>query len=343
MLESLLDQLARQRGIGDAYHNYRGDLMWVSRATKKAILDAMGCPTEDTAAIAHALHERESERWRSLLGPVVVVHPGRSSVTVALAADELDRAVDWRVILEGGGELQGRVRARDLVELERGQLDGRWQTRRALALPEDIPHGYHSLRVTVEGGAGAECALIAAPRSCFEPRAVREGARLWGVAVQLYTLRSARNWGIGDFADLEDVVRGCRACGASFVGLNPLHALFPGNPWHFSPYSPSSRHFLNVLYVAVERVPEFAECVAARDAVADPQFQAELERLRATANVDYPGVARAKLQVLRTLFDHFQREHLAHGSQREVHAGHQHHGFHAVQRVARAVRVGRGQ
>jgi 4-alpha-glucanotransferase len=316
MLESLLDQLARQRGIGDAYHNYRGDLMWVSRASKKAILDAMGCPTGDTAAIAHALHERESERWRSVLGPVVVVHPGRSNVTVALAVDELDRAVEWRVILDGGSELHGRVRARDLAELERGQLDGCWQTRRALALPEDIPHGYHSLRVTVEGGAGAESALIAAPRSCFEPPALRDGVRLWGVAVQLYTLRSARNWGIGDFADLEDVVRGCAPCGASFVGLNPLHALFPGNPWHFSPYSPSSRHFLNVLYVAVERVPEFAECVAARNAVADPQFQAELERLRATPNVDYPGVARAKLGVLRTLFDHFQREHLARGSRR---------------------------
>ena len=88
------------------------------------------------------------------------------------------------------------------------------------------------------------------------------------------------------------MVRGCAPCGASFVGLNPLHALFPGNPWHFSPYSPSSRHFLNVLYVAVERVPEFAECVAARDAVADPQFQAELERLRATAERRLSGRRR---------------------------------------------------
>ena len=93
MLESLLDQLARQRGIGDAYHNYRGDLMWVSRETKKAILGAMGCPTEDTAAIEHALHERETERWRSPLGPVAVVHPDRAGVTVAVGADELDRAL----------------------------------------------------------------------------------------------------------------------------------------------------------------------------------------------------------------------------------------------------------
>jgi 4-alpha-glucanotransferase len=316
MLESLLDQLARQRGIGDAYHNYRGDLVWVSRATKRAILQAMGCPTEDTVAIGHALHERETARWRTLLGPVAVVHPGRMGVTLALAADELDRWVDWRIVLEGGEEVGGRVRAGDLQELDRGELEGRVRTHRSLPLPANLAHGYHALHVALQGGAGAECALVAAPRSCFEPGMLREGARLWGVAVQLYTLRSRRNWGIGDFADLEEVVRGLAPHGAAFIGLNPLHALFPGNPWHFSPYSASSRHFLNVLYVAVERVPEFAECENARRTVAATHFQAELERLRATECVDYPGVARAKMPVLRTLYEHFRREHLARGSRR---------------------------
>ena len=316
MLYSLLDQLSRQCGIGDAYHNWRGDLMWVSRETKTAILTAMGCPTDDAAAIESVLHERESARWRALLPPVAVLHLGRFDVTVAVAADELERTLDWCVSLEGGGERRGRVHARELAEQERRELDGRWQTRRALPLPEDLPHGYHSLRVRVEHGACADCALIIAPRGCFEPQVMRDGRRLWGVAVQLYTLRSQHNWGIGDFADLEDVVRGCAPRGAAFIGLNPLHALFPGNPWQFSPYSPSSRHFLNVLYIAVERLPEFAECTAARQRVAAPEFQAELERLRSTANVDYPGVANAKLPVLRLLFDHFRREHLARGSAR---------------------------
>jgi 4-alpha-glucanotransferase len=290
--------------------------MWVSRETKTAILTAMGCPTDDAAAIESVLHERESARWRALLPPVAVLHPGRFDVKVAVAADELERTLDWCVSLEGGGERRGRVHARELAEQERRELDGRWQTRRALPLPDDLPHGYHSLRVRVEHGTGADCALIVAPRGCFEPQVMRDGRRLWGVAVQLYTLRSQHNWGIGDFADLEDVVRGCAPRGAAFIGLNPLHALFPGNPWQFSPYSPSSRHFLNVLYIAVERLPEFSECAAARQRVAAPEFQAELERLRSTANVDYPGVANAKLPVLRLLFDHFRREHLARDSAR---------------------------
>ena len=316
MLDSLLDQLARQRGIGDAYHNYRGDLMTISRATKTAILGAMGCPTTDPQAIARVLRESNAEGWRSLLGHVAVVHPGRFAVTIAVAAEELDRSIDWCVTLEKGGERRGRVRAGDLQEYERAEIDGRWQTRRALQLPEDLAHGYHALNVAIDGGRAESCALIVAPRGCFEPRALQEGHRLWGVAVQLYTLRSQRNWGIGDFADLGDVVRACAPSGASFIGLNPLHALFPGNSRHFSPYSASSRHFLNVLYIAVERLPEFAECGLARQMVAAPGFQAELERMRATAVVDYPGVARAKLSVLRELFDHFQREHLARGTDR---------------------------
>ena len=314
MLDSLLDQLARQCGIGDGYENYRGDSTSISAATRKAILAAMGWPTDDVAAIERVLHEREAARWRSLLPPVAVTHPGKTSIEVSVADEHLDRSLESHVFREGGSELAGRVRCGDLAEIERGHLDGRPYTRRSLALPADIAHGYHSLRASLEGGAGAQCALISAPRGCFEPQALRDGRRCWGVAVQLYTLRSPRNWGIGDFADLDAAVRGFAPAGASFIALNPLHALFPANPGHFSPYSPSSRHFLNVLYIVVERLPEFVECAEAQRRVGAPEFQAELARLRSVANVDYPGVAAAKLPLLRLLFEHFAREHLSRGS-----------------------------
>src|SRR5690606_27126390 len=147
--------------------------------------------------------------------------------------------------------------------------------------------------------------LIVAPARCFEPEALQAGERLWGVAVQLYTLRSRANWGIGDFADLEQVVRHCALHGASFVGLNPLHALFPSNPGHFSPYSPSTRHFLNVLYIAVPQLPEFAECADASAQAASATFREEVDRLRATDTVDYAGVTRLKLPLLRKVYAHF--------------------------------------
>jgi hypothetical protein len=316
MLESLLDQLARQRGIGDAYHNYRGDLLQIGRHTKTAILAAMGCPTTDAAAIEHELHADAVRHMRQLLPPVVVLHPQRTGVAVAIPADELEQPVRWQITLASGDKVGGEVLASSLQEHERCELDGRWQTRRDLLLPGNLPHGYHALHVSLGSGATAHSALVVAPQQCFEPRVLRDGQRLWGVAVQLYTLRSAQNWGIGDFADLATVVRGCAGHGAAFIGLNPLHALFPGNPWQFSPYSASSRHFLNVMYIAVEQVPEYARCDVARAHVTAATFQAELARLRGTAVVDYPGVARAKLPVLRLLHAQFRRERAAGASVR---------------------------
>lgn len=163
-------------------------------------------------------------------------------------------------------------------------------------------------------------AALAAPpgvdggERCFEPAELAAGARRWGLAVQLYSLRSATNWGIGDFADLAALVRRAAAAGADFVGLNPLHALFAADPAHCSPYSPSSRHALNVLYIAVECVPGWDDCEAVRAAVGEPAFQRELARLRALDAVDYAGVARLKLPVLRMLHAHFRRAQAGTGS-----------------------------
>jgi 4-alpha-glucanotransferase len=185
-----------------------------------------------------------------------------------------------------------------------------------LILPEDLPLGQHVLQVWAGGGEPAECTLIVAPGRCHEPTELAEGMRLWGLAVQLYTLRSPENWGIGDFRDLKSVVRQAAAQEAAFVGLNPLHALFPANPGHFSPYSPSTRHFLNVLYISVPDVPDYAECAAVRAIVEGADFQQELARLRATMNVDYYGVSQAKLPLLRRLFEHFRREHVGRDTMR---------------------------
>jgi 4-alpha-glucanotransferase len=316
MLDSLLDHLARSRGIGEAYHDYRGELRAFSPATKTAILAAMGCNVTAATAIEQEIRALDAERWRSLLPPVAVLRPGHAGVVLALPADALDQPIAWRIAREDGVELAGEIRASDLGEVERRELDGRWLTRRVLVLPEGLTPGYHSLAVRAADGAAGECILIVAPNRCHEPDALAGGRRLWGLAVQLYTLRSAGNWGIGDFADLREVVQRCAAEGAAFIGLNPLHALFPSNPGHFSPYSPSTRHFLNVLYIAVPDVPEFAECAEARQRVAAPQFERELARLRDTENVDYPGVAQAKLPVLQMLFDQFRRAHLGRGTAR---------------------------
>lgn len=136
------------------------------------------------------------------------------------------------------------------------------------------------------------------PQELTAPEGVRchlpDAPKAWGVAVQLYQLRSARNWGIGDFADLEALAVILAEQGADFIGLNPLHALFLSDPARCSPFSPSNRRFLNPLYIAVDRVAGF-----------DPVMTdaAEIARLQGTDLVDYPAVAAAKLRVLRRIWN----------------------------------------
>src|ERR1043166_8372738 len=81
--------------------------------------------------------------------------------------------------------------------------------------------------------------------------------RSWAIAVQLYGVRSHRNWGHGDFTDLANLIDIASALGAAGIGLNPLHALFDDRAEEASPYYPSSRLFLNPLYIDVESIPEF--------------------------------------------------------------------------------------
>src|ERR1700693_4348837 len=151
---------------------------------------------------------------------------------------------------------------------------------RTIVWPAGLPEGAYRLHLTDAFSFTEEAPLIVAP-----PKAYRgDFERGWLMAVQLYGVRSARNWGIGDFTDLEALIELARDLGADGVGLNPLHALFDDRPADCSPYSPNSRLFLNALYIDVEKIPGFQPGALADSAGA-------IARLRAGDIVDYKGVA----------------------------------------------------
>src|SRR5437773_651611 len=131
---------------------------------------------------------------------------------------------------------------------------------------------------------------------CYEPELLAQGGRVWGFMVQLYGVRSKRNWGIGDFGDLRTLIEFAAARGAAVVGVNPLHAT------QGSPYSPSSRLALNVLYLDVEAIPEYKQSPAAQRLVKPKAFQRKLEQLRKAPLLDYAGVAVLKRNVLGLIF-----------------------------------------
>ncbi|WP_398470110.1 4-alpha-glucanotransferase [Tardiphaga sp.] len=164
---------------------------------------------------------------------------------------------------------------------------------REIAWPADLPVGVHRLRLADASLYSEETALVVAPGKAYAGTFDRS----WIIAVQLYGLRSERNWGIGDFTDLQNLIRVGASLGAGGVGLNPLHALFDDRPSECSPYSPNSRLFLNPLYIDVEALPEFTGAA-----------DSELAPLRRSALVDYPAVAAAKWRALRAAFAQFQSD-----------------------------------
>jgi 4-alpha-glucanotransferase len=172
--------------------------------------------------------------------------------------------------------------------------------------PPDIPGvgrepfepGYYEHDVN-----GERTTLIAVPPHAYVPQAV-DARRVWGVAAQVYSLRSARNWGIGDFGDLARFTEVVRDAGGACVALNPLHALHLTNPRSASPYSPLSRLFLNAVYIDVP----FASR-ALGGAIADEDADEHtLSALRAAELVDYEAVTLLKLRALRRLYNGVNRQ-----------------------------------
>ncbi|MEP6548237.1 MAG: 4-alpha-glucanotransferase [Gammaproteobacteria bacterium] len=308
---AVMERMARLRGIGDAYHDYRGELRCFAAQTKQALLRAMGCEIDDPDAAARELSRLEVTRWRNFLPPLAAAHGARIGMDINVTAREFGAALVWSVRFEDGSCREGVTSTADCREIWRGEVEGSWITRRHLELPFDIPPGYHELEAKIAGGAVERCLLVVSPAQCHTPAAIQGGARLWGIAVQLYTLRSRDNWGMGDFGDLTLLIRWAASHGAGFIGLNPLHALAPADPARCSPYSASSRHFLNVLYIAVPLVPEFQECAAASVRLAEPEIAQRLCDLRARELVDYRGVADLKFEILAMLYGEFRDRHLA--------------------------------
>ena len=100
--------------------------------------------------------------------------------------------------------------------------------------------------------------LVVTPHWVGVPARLGE-RRMWGLATQLYSVRSAGSWGTGDLTDLTDLgVWASVEHGADYVLVNPLHAAEPTAPMEPSPYLPTTRRFGNPLYVRPERIPEYA-------------------------------------------------------------------------------------
>jgi len=301
-----IEKLCQEHGIDREYWDIWGRRHEVPEETLLAILRSFGLQTETPGALAASAEEWEQARAGRPLDPVTVLSVNEASPSVALRAPAGSR-VALALYLEDGSARRWEAEISEATQ--------------SVPLPVPLPLGYHDLEavVTLPGGSQRRGAqrVIVTPDRAWLPEKLERGGRAAGLAISLYGVRSARNWGVGDFTDLASIVEwAAEELGAGFVALNPLHAIANRQPFNTSPYLPLSVFHRNFLYLDVEAVEDLLLCPAARRMVASPKFQAKLASLRTAEFVEYEEVARLKRGVLKLLFRRFWREEWLKGTER---------------------------
>lgn len=310
------DRLCSSCGITLEYYDIAGQRHAPEADVRQMLLAAMGYPVTDDAGVTAMLERVEQRRWLAEPPPVQVfrVSDAPPRIDLVIESSQLGQTVAWEIVEESGRRHRGEAQFDGSAVLEEAVIESKRLIRVQLELPAIGEPGYHQLELCIGGADPMQTLLVATPSSCYQQPQFDEGRKVWGLSLQLYTLRSRRNWGIGDFTDLQAVAEIVAPLGADLIGLNPLHALFPHLPENASPYSPSSRDFLNPIYLDIEAIDEFGHCEAARELVSTDDFQANLQRLRDVDLVDYGVVWSNKLEVLRLLYAcfHERRQRLDH-------------------------------
>jgi 4-alpha-glucanotransferase len=265
----------------------------------RSYVDALGMPRAAAPETVARFEEILAEEPHHFVAPVVVLREGEPlAVDITLPAMSWPEAIRWTLLSEDGAGQDGELPLREAQVVHATETaDGTALDTRRVTFGDALPLGTHRLALAVDAYARATVHVVVVPERAHAPQ-----GRTWGIALQLYTLRSARNHGIGDFADLRAVCRLLGERGASYAGINPLHAPFRSDPEAASPYAASSRRWLNSLYVALDDVPE-ARDARVRALLDDPARLERVARLRKTADVDYTRVAEVKDEVLLACFD----------------------------------------
>ena len=309
-----LRALAELVGIECDYIDGRGQWHQGTDDALRSTLEALDLRVQSEAALQKTWERIQQERWTNILEPVILHYPEAGmplSFSVSLPLGENSLAtllLECRIKDEQGKNRTHAIYGPSCIPEEETVIQGIRFVRLQVNIPGRFPLGYFELILNVKIGAQileAQSLIIVAPQRCYSPKSSK---REWGIGVQLYGIRSRDNWGIGDFRDLERIIkRAGKTWKASCIGLPPLHSLTSGLR---SPYSPSSRLCWNPLYLALEQVAEFRLSPKIQRMFKSKTFQTKLQSLRGSRLVDYDGVEKLKLSVLEDLFRVFRRKHL---------------------------------
>lgn len=279
-------KLAQAAGLAQHWTNAFGKPMAVAPEDLRNILEALGFPCGNGGQCRESLARLAALEGNDDLPPLAT---GTAGEPLRLGPVGRCAGQAYRVELEGGGQMDGRLPD----DVSQG-----------IRIPPIDRYGYHRLHI---GDAAATLAV--APRKCFGVADAIAGnghagtaARLWGLGVQLYSLRRPEDGGIGDFTALSALVRSAAGQGASAVAISPVHAMFSADVRRFSPYGPSSRLFLNALHIDPAAVLG-RDAMAAELAALGGDATARFAELEQEALIDWPAAASLRLSLLRRLHD----------------------------------------
>lgn len=324
----LIRELAGLCGIVPEYYDIFGNRHLTSDLTAKAILGAMHLDVGTEDALKREIDRRREKPWGDFVQPVMVISVNHQPCSIALYipigdSPLSDLSVAWTMADESGVQESFSGTGDSLDAEEEKWINGIRHVKLLLRDSHSREIGYYSVQVscTFREGPGPAAVLsrtvrlIITPDVCYLPDRLRSG-QAKGLSVNLYAVRSERNWGIGDLGDLRDLIIAVGRLGGDFVGINPLHALPNTMPYGISPYSPLSRIFRNFIYLDMEAVPDVMSSRKALDFMNSPQFREELDTLRKSEFVDYERAASLKQAVLMLAFRTFLERDVNGGTER---------------------------
>jgi len=188
-------------GIEPQHRDATGRDHVVGPETKRALLAAMRVPAANGAEIRESLAALTDDPWRTAL-PQVMRIPAGEAPTVDVIVDQTAAGTRLEAVLEleDGQRRSLPLRPSDGSLLESRRVDGTRREKWRIPLGGELPSGVHRLTV-----GDTSSAILATPGRCWHP-ALLDQSKCWGLAVNLYSARSARDWGIGDLSTLREIV-----------------------------------------------------------------------------------------------------------------------------------------
>ena len=295
-----LHLLADKLGIAKSFKavGLKKNLYEVSDDILKFFCKTYGYNADSETDIKLSLEKLAAASWKKMLPEIVILHNDNMSFTVVLSDKQLNSEIKIYISAQENNNKQEvdfeLVKTGEMKSFARETLN-----KVVIKLPQIFAYGYYKLEMcTVDANALSVMAVV--PDKCYSAEAVSNG-KLWGYALQLYSLKSKHNWGVGDFTDLQKFVKMCGKTGAAIIGLNPLNVLFHDYPENASPYSSISRLFLNPIYIDVEKVLGFDKCIA--DTLLD-----EIKDAKEGELIDYTKVYNLKIKALKKLFAYLKTQ-----------------------------------